>query len=140
MGIHKIGDIKLINEGNVKLASANQVPYFDSLVAAIVIGVFGGLLGSGFIVINNKVNIIRKTYLNTKFKKILEACVLVTLTTTAFYSFSYLKADCIPADKGYMNQNGIDKRMFCDEGYYSPLGSLFFNTQLNSIKTFMAED
>jgi hypothetical protein len=98
MGIHKIGDIKLINEGNVKLASANQVPYFDSLFAAIVIGSFGGLLGSGFIVINNKVNIIRKKYLTTKFKKILEACVLVTLTTSAFYIFSYLEADCVIED------------------------------------------
>ena len=128
MGIHKIGDIKLINEGNVKLASANQIPYFDSLFAAIVIGSFGGLLGSGFIVINNKVNIIRKKYLTTKLKKILEACVLVTLTTSAFYIFSYLKADCVEDDKGYMWENSIDKQMFCDEGYYSPLGSLFFNT------------
>ena len=93
-----------------------------------MIGSFGGLLGSGFIVINNKVNIIRKKYLTTKFKKILEACVLVTLTTSAFYIFSYLKADCVIEDKGYMWENSIDKQMFCDEGYYSPLGSLFFNT------------
>jgi hypothetical protein len=63
-----LGDIKLVNEGNVRLApstsQALQTPYFDSLFAAIVVGSCGGLLGSLFIIVNNKINIVRKKILD----------------------------------------------------------------------------
>ena len=55
--------IAVVNSGNVKLASSIEVPYMDSLFAAVVIGSVGGLLGALFIIINNKVNIVRKKLL-----------------------------------------------------------------------------
>lgn len=115
----------------------SQIPYFDSLFAALVVGSCGGLLGSLFIIVNNKVNILRKKLLDTKLKKIAEACLLITLTTSMFYLLSFFLMDCIPEDDGYLVKNGLNKQFVCEEGEYSPLASLFFNTQLNSIKTFM---
>lgn len=64
-------------------------------MAALIIGVFGGLLGSAFIIINNKVNIIRKKILNTKWKKVLESCLLVTLTVSTFYLCSWARNRCL---------------------------------------------
>lgn len=56
-------NIAVVNSGNVKLASSIEVPYLDSLFAAVMIGSGGGLLGALFIIINNKVNIARKKLL-----------------------------------------------------------------------------
>ena len=84
--------IKLINSGNVKLAAIQDVVYLDALVAAIVIGIVGGLIGSLFIRVNNRVNLIRKKILGTSNpKKVLEACILVVITVSAFYASAYFR-------------------------------------------------
>jgi chloride channel 7 len=56
-------NIAVVNSGNVKFASSVAVPYLDSLFAAVIIGASGGLLGAVFIIINNKLNVIRKKVL-----------------------------------------------------------------------------
>lgn len=63
----------------------------DSLIAALILGSFGGLLGAIFIIINNWVNVIRKKMLKTKWLKILETNVLVILTATVMYLAVYIK-------------------------------------------------
>lgn len=57
----------------------------DSLIAAIILGFFGGLMGAMFIIINNTVNHIRKKYLKFKWMKIMETLCLVFLTATVMY-------------------------------------------------------
>ena len=95
-----------------------------------MIGSFGGMMGSMFIIINNKINILRKVYLNTKLKKILESCILVTLITSTFFLISYFKKDCMPGDdkSEFMVKSNITKQFLCEEGEYNQIGSLFFNT------------
>jgi len=63
----------------------------DSLIAAIILGSFGGLLGAIFIIINNWVNVIRKKKLKSKWLKILETNVLVILTASVMYLAVYIK-------------------------------------------------
>ena len=76
----------------MKLAAIKDEVYLDALMAAGIIGVAGGLIGSLFIRINNNVNIIRKKVLGTsKPRKVIEACVLVVLTVSAFYACAYLR-------------------------------------------------
>jgi chloride channel 7 len=84
-------DIKLINSGNVKLAANKDDVFMDALVAAVIIGIVGGMVGSLFIRVNNMINVYRKKLLNTKFKKILEACILIVITSTAFFLSSYFR-------------------------------------------------
>lgn len=61
------------------------------MFGAIVLGVSGGLLGALFIIINNNINIFRKKILKTKFLKILESLLLVTLTVTTMYGCMAIK-------------------------------------------------
>ncbi len=76
----------------MKLAANQDEIYMDALIAAGVIGVVGGLIGSLFIRINNFVNVIRKKLLGTnKYKKILETCCLVTITVSAFFFSAYIR-------------------------------------------------
>lgn len=85
-------NIAIVNSGNVKLAAlTSDVPYLDSLFAAVVVGTLGGLLGAIFIIINNRINILRKKYLTTKFLKVAETCVLVTLTVSVFFASAAFK-------------------------------------------------
>lgn len=55
------------------------------LLAALIIGTMGGILGSTFIKINNTVNIQRKEYLKKKWVKVLEAILIAFLTASIFY-------------------------------------------------------
>ena len=84
----------MINSGNVKLAAITDEVYMDALVAAGVIGIVGGAIGSLFIRVNNRVNLFRKKILTTKFRKILEACFLVLITSTAFFMSAYFRNFC----------------------------------------------
>jgi chloride channel 7 len=88
-------NIKLMNSGNVKLASNHDDIYLDAIIAAIVIGILGGAIGSLFIRVNNIINLLRKKLLTTKQRKIAEVAALVILTSSCFF-FSSLFAGCQP--------------------------------------------
>lgn len=62
----------------------------------ILLGVLGGLLGAFFIFVNYKIGVYRKTYLRTKWQKVIETTVLVALTSTIiYYAPMLLKEDCL---------------------------------------------
>eukprot|EP00347_Sterkiella_histriomuscorum_P015757 403355796 len=137
----KVSNIAVVNSGSVKLASSLDVPYLDSLFAAVVVGVVGGLLGALFIIINNKVNVLRKKVLTQKWMKVAEAVFLVILTVTVFFVCSQFTNTCIKNDpEDFMIKKGIEvKRFTCPEGYYNRLATLLFNSQSNIIHTFMSD-
>ena len=62
----------------------------DCIIGALLIGIFGGLLGAFFIIINNKINLLRQRYFVKKYTNIVEAVVIILLTTTAMYIAVYL--------------------------------------------------
>jgi chloride channel 7 len=122
--------IKLINSGNVKLAAISGAVYMDALFAAGVIGIVGGIIGSLFIRVNNQVNIIRKKFLTTKGRKILEALVLVTITSTVFFLSAYLRKPCVSASEmdDALVRNKIEVKQFnCEKGEYNRLATLLFD-------------
>lgn len=89
---HGHSPIVVSNADIVKLAaSQTSSPTLDSLFAAVILGFGGGLLGAAFIIINNRINVIRKKYLKQKWMKILESVILVILTVTCMYSVTYFK-------------------------------------------------
>jgi chloride channel 7 len=84
----------VVNSGNVKLANSDAIPYLDSMVAAILLGGMGGLLGAMFVIINNKVNFYRKKILKQKWMKVVEAVVVVAITVSIFFISAYLSNEC----------------------------------------------
>lgn len=123
-------NIAVVNSGNVKLAASDATPYLDSLVAAVFIGVIGGLLGALFIIMNNKVNYIRKKVLKEKWMKVVEACFLVVLTVSVFFLCANLSNNCMKEDENdFMVIKKIEVKQFsCEHGYYNRIGTLLFDS------------
>jgi H+/Cl- antiporter ClcA len=69
----------------VKLAYSSTPSTLEDLPASIILGAIGGLLGAGFIFVNQKVGDFRKKVLKTKFLKVLESIILITITATVFF-------------------------------------------------------
>ena len=58
--------------------------------ASIIIGLVCGLLGAGFVAVNQTVNDVRKYLLKRKWLKIIETLMLCIVTTTVFYMAPYV--------------------------------------------------
>lgn len=62
---------------------------------SIMIGIITGVLGAGFIFINNYAGLFRKKVLTTKFRKCLECVTLISITATVMYfSTMIFKSEC----------------------------------------------
>jgi len=101
----------------------------DALIAAGIIGIIGGIIGSLFIRVNNRVNLIRKKLLGThKGRKIIECLVLVIITTTSFFLSAYFRNCVAENDTDPIIKQNIEVKTFnCPEGYYNRLATLFFD-------------
>jgi chloride channel 7 len=79
--------IHIMNAGLIKFGQYNSTPYeLKDFPWFVILGVCGGLLGSFFNFINYEVNVLRRVYLNTNWKKVFETLFLTMLT--AFLIFS----------------------------------------------------
>eukprot|EP00347_Sterkiella_histriomuscorum_P003230 403365093 len=129
----------------VKLGASQKEVTMDSLVAALIIGVSGGLIGAFFIRINNKINYFRKRFLKQKWMKISEALFLAVLTSSVFYIAAYLRYNTSTDpndDTNYcqVNKENVPSRQFlCKDGTFDRLATLLFENQSNTIKTFMSD-
>lgn len=94
--------MNITNAGLIKFGEYSSSPYdvFDLPFFALL-GVIGGLLGSFFNFINSNLNMIRRFYLNAKWKKVVETCVLSLVTALLiFYAPLITSSDCTtPSDK-----------------------------------------
>ena len=73
--------VHITNAGLIKFGSYISAPYtLYDFPFFIILGICGGLLGSFFNFINYEVNVLRRIYLNTNWKKVLETFVLTALT------------------------------------------------------------
>ena len=78
--------INITYAGLVKLGDSNAQTDLSDIPASIIIGIIGGLMGSGFIFFNAQINGLRKKYLGAdKVKKTLEAMAIIFVTSTLFF-------------------------------------------------------
>lgn len=92
--------VMIINAGLIKFGQYDEHPYkLHDFPFFLILGMFGGLLGAFFIFVNYNINKIRKQYLNSKWKRVIEAIILVLLTSTViFFAPMLLKDDCLAED------------------------------------------
>lgn len=70
-----------MNGGLIKFGSYDANPYqLRDFPFFAILGICGGLLGSFFNFINYEVNVMRRIYLSTKWKKVMETFLLTALT------------------------------------------------------------
>lgn len=90
-------DLSITNAGLIKFGEYDENPYkIQDFPFFIILGIFGGLLGSFFIYVNFELNVIRKRLLTTKWLKLLETIGLCALTATVlFFTPKILSKSCI---------------------------------------------
>lgn len=82
------------------LQDTTTVNVFILVPAAIVLGIIGGLMGSFFINVNTRINVIRGKYLTTKWIKVVETILMSVFTASIFFMTPY-----------WMNSGRCPKRM-----------------------------
>jgi len=111
------------------------------------LGVLGGMLGSLFINVNTRMGRLRKRFVNTKLKKIIETGLYAGLTISiAFWCTAGLNV-CKENPKTYTAENlalhkveeevKTQNTWICPdkENTYSPIATLFFNTEKGVIRS-----
>lgn len=78
-----MSDGAVLKFGNVTYIGQNTIL---DLPAAIIIGVVAGLLGALFINLVFYFGTIRKKYINTNMKKVIECIIFALVTSTCFYA------------------------------------------------------
>jgi H+/Cl- antiporter ClcA len=100
----------------------------------LFLGLIGGLLGAFFIYVNYSINKLRKKYIDTKLKKVLETVSLVFVTSTViFFAPMIMRYSCFDNTEG--NLETI--QYLCSESEYNPLATFLFNPEGNVIKAFL---
>ena len=135
--------IMISNDDIVKLGGRQGIDNnvtMDCIIGVIFLGIFGGLLGAFFIIVNNRINLLRKKFLVKKHSNIIEAVVIILLTTSTMYIAAYLVyalSDDPDNNEAVCTQIGTqDKTMFrkflCgeneDDDRYDRLATLLFGT------------
>lgn len=84
------GSLKL---GNLSFASENSIL---DLPAGIILGVICGLLGALFIGVSIRLGMVRKKYITTSVRKVVEAIIFAFVTASIFYLIVLIWAnDCV---------------------------------------------
>jgi chloride channel 7 len=79
-------DLSITNAGLIKFGEYDDTPYkIQDFPFFIILGIFGGLLGSFFIYVNSEINIIRKKKLTSNWHKIGETVLLTAFTATILF-------------------------------------------------------
>ena len=113
--------------------SRDASPISD-LPSGIIIGAVTGCMGAAFVSVSFFLGRLRKKYISTNTRKILETLLFSFLTASAFYITSSVCKNCqdevVGANREYFRGD-------CPEGQYSPVTSLFFNTEGGTIRTIL---
>jgi H+/Cl- antiporter ClcA len=84
------GSLKL---GNLSLQNENSIL---DLPAGVILGVICGLLGALFISVSIRLAMVRKMYINTSIRKVVEAVFFAFITASIFYLIVSIWSDnCI---------------------------------------------
>ena len=109
-------DLSITNAGLIKFGEYDETPYkIQDFPFFIILGIFGGLLGSFFIYVNSEINIIRKKKLTSKWLKIGETILLTGFTATIlFFTPTIQSKNCLSLDQSSDEADPI--RYLCKKG------------------------
>jgi hypothetical protein len=121
----------------VKLGNNLGSATMDVMLAAMIIGTVGGLAGSVFTLVNNKIIIMRKRFLVKKGAKVVECLIILILTVSTMYWAVYIKYasavdpnndPSICGDAKNIDPKLTLRQFLCPDGYYDRLATLFFDS------------
>ncbi|CAG2176233.1 unnamed protein product [Oppiella nova] len=105
---------------------------FAELPLYMAMGAFGGLMGAAYNYMNYKLTVFRIRYLHHPVLKVVEAVVVAMATATIGFLMIVYINDCHVTVKENTVEYPIRYR--CQEGEYSVMGALWFNTPEASLR------
>ena len=115
-----------------------ESPDIWSIPCALAVGIVCGILGALFVVVNMRLAKLRKKYIQTGWKKVLEAVLFAIFTSSAFYWAPALFNTCRPNEEISDANQDLLLRYNCETGQHSPLATMFFNEELGAIRSIMS--
>ena len=98
--------INTISSSVLKFGTAPiTAPTIEVLPGSIITGIFAGVFGAGFIIVNTWMALARKKIVTTPTLKICEAVLFSVLTTTVFFWSPYFFSDCVDLQASPVNED-----------------------------------
>ena len=95
-------------------------------------GAFGGLIGALFNHINIKLTKFRNSYIRKRISTITESILVASMSAIVGFLLSYsCNYDCQPIGRDLVSKYPV--QFLCDDGQYSAMSGLFFQTPEKSI-------
>lgn len=131
---------KAINGGVLKFG-VNQIspPTLSVLPGSFFVGAICGVLGGVFVLVNSNLGVLRKKLIQSNWAKLTEAVLFSLVTSTCFYFIPNLFNDCRDASSVAKSSDAeIVVQYDCPAGQYSPLATMFMNTEGSAIRSIIS--
>jgi H+/Cl- antiporter ClcA len=139
---HGFIDLKVTSGGTIKFGELQNLDVkFNHLHGAIMLGIFGGALGSLFINVNTRMTLLRKKYVTKNWVKVVETGFFAVMTVSTYVAFTAFVGQCIDENPDWSEEKLSELRHWtCPKGQYNPMATLFFNTEGGTIRSLMQDD
>ncbi|XP_011346366.1 H(+)/Cl(-) exchange transporter 7 [Ooceraea biroi] len=126
-----LGDLSY--PGLLNLGKFESIPYqIYEIPLFMIMGTFGGLLGALWNHVNYKITCFRLRLVTRKWLKVIEALLVAMLSATMGSLMIYFVNDCKPLGNDPIK---FPVQMYCAEGQYSAVASLWFQTPESSVRS-----
>ncbi|XP_029168122.1 H(+)/Cl(-) exchange transporter 7 [Nylanderia fulva] len=126
-----LGDLSY--PGLLNLGKFESIPYqIYEIPLFMIVGTFGGLLGALWNHVNYKITCFRLRFVTQKWLKVIEALLVAILSATMGSLMIYFINDCKPLGN---DPTKFPVQMYCAEGQYSAVASLWFQTPESSVRS-----
>lgn len=125
--------LDLSNPGLINFGSFEGQTYLSyEIPIFFLMAIAGGLFGALFNAINHHLSLFRLKYVKKNWVRVVESLIVATLSATSAFGLIYFCQDCKPIGAANITR---PLQFFCEDGEYSAMGTLVFNTPEESIKS-----
>ncbi|CDS39531.1 H:Cl exchange transporter 7 [Echinococcus multilocularis] len=100
------------------------------LMAFVLMGIIGGLIGALFVAFNRVLTKYRQSYLKTRSAKIIDAVLIGFFTTVLSFAILVLRSDCRSL---FQKDTNEFRQVVCPNGEYNRVGALLFTTPARAL-------
>lgn len=98
----------------------------------VIMGAMGGIFGAIWNHINYKLAVFRIRFIQIRFLKVIEACLVAAVTATVGFLMMYFLNDCKPLGQ---DPTKYPTQLYCEDGQYNVLASIWFQTPEASVRS-----
>ncbi|XP_077294342.1 chloride channel protein 7 [Arctopsyche grandis] len=125
----------LSNPGLLNLGKVESFPYeIYELPLFAAFGAFGGAMGALWNHINYKLAVLRLRYIQLRWMKVIEACLVAAASATVGFLMMFLINDCRPLGE---DPTKYPLQLFCGDGEYNAVAAIWFQTPEASVRSLL---